>query len=40
MGFIGIWSTIEFHDAGEIRTKVAIDSASEFNVRIDYEFPF
>ena len=40
IGFVGIGNTIELHDAGALRTKVAIDSASKFNVRIDYGFSF
>jgi hypothetical protein len=40
IGFVGIGNTIELHNAGAIRTKVAIDSASKVNVKINYEFSF
>ena len=40
IGFVGIGNTIELHDAGALRTKFAIDSASKVNVKINYEFSF
>ena len=40
IGFVGIGNTIELHNAGAIRTKVAIDSASKVNVKINYKFSF
>ena len=40
IGFIGVGNTIELHDTGEIRTKVSINSESEFSMGIDYEFYF
>ena len=40
IGFAGVGNAIELHDTGEIRTKVSINSESEFSMEIDYEFHF